>query len=227
MQSNLILFCEHSTWKALRHELKFLNHPNMFVNIVPYEQLEYYKYYYAIKKVMESDEFKENNKMLNHPEAFSPDYIILMSNKFSFMKKAAERNPFGSTHLFWIDAGYGHGDKSHFPPNHSKWQPFKLLTLDNKITYITFEHDPYVFSGHEKDIHKRDVGPVLNGAFFGGDISAVLEYADLYKQVFLKFLNNYKIVDDDQNIAIFSFYERPNLFNLVQGGWYDVIKLFS
>jgi hypothetical protein len=191
--------------------------------------IEYEKYRQNVTRTLESTEFRTNNAMWlhKHPEAISADYILLMSNKLSFMKEAIEINPFRSSHFFWIDAGYGHGNKTSFQVDTIPWKPSKLLKLKGLITYILLLKDPYIYKGHAYWLHKMPVACVLNGAFFGGDQQAVLEYYFLYKSVFKIFLYGHNIVDDDQSIATMCFYERPTLFNLVRGGWHDVIKLFS
>jgi hypothetical protein len=55
-------------------------------------------------------------------------------------------------------------------------KPSKLLKLKGSITYILLLKDPYIYKGHEYWLHKMPVANVLNGAFFGGDQQAVLEY---------------------------------------------------
>jgi hypothetical protein len=90
--------------------------------------IEYEKYRQNVTRTLESTEFRTNNAMWlhKHPEAISADYILLMSNKLSFMKEAIEINPFRSSHFFWIDAGYGHGNKTSFQVDTIPWKPSKL-----------------------------------------------------------------------------------------------------
>lgn len=229
LRTNLVMFSEKSTLDQMRLTFGHLLQPNVYPIIQRWVDIEYQKYRQNVTQVMDSEEFKKDNKLLKSkiPEAFSVDYVLLMNNKLSFLKEAIDINPFNSTHFFWIDAGFGHGNKTIFPSTNNTWKPSKLLSLNNFITYIMLLKNPFIYKGHEDNLHKLPLNPVLNGAFFGGDKNAVLEYYHLYYIVFRDYLDNHHVVDDDQSLAIFCFYKNPKLFNLVLGGWYDVFKLFS
>lgn len=130
---------------------------------IKFSELEYYQYRQHINDVIASSEFRESNDMLDHPEAFSVEYLILMNNKISFLADAVRRNPFNSTHFFWIDAGYGHGEDL------TRWknfQPRKLLDYHGMITYIEL-NDPRRYIDIN-DPHKVNMGPAFCGGFFGG-----------------------------------------------------------
>ncbi|KAK3594537.1 hypothetical protein CHS0354_023593, partial [Potamilus streckersoni] len=195
------------------------------VQVVQFSDLEIFQYYNPIKDIMNSLEFLENNEMLAHPEAFSPEYVILMNNKIFFMKTIVDINPFRSTHFFWIDAGYGHG--SDIFPKDGQWFPRNLMDIHRKITYIQL-YDPMHYEDYVKNLllHKSLLSPAFIGGFFGGDSQAVREYYHLYHKVFRSLLVE-SIVDDDQNVALLCYFELPRLFNLVEGDWYDVFKLFN
>ncbi|XP_052075472.1 protein HtrL-like [Mytilus californianus] len=227
LKTKLVLFCDSSTLLLLKYNSEYLAHKNIHTIVIPFSQLEYAKYRNKIEETLSSEEFKKDNKMLDHPEAYSADYIILMSNKLSFMKEAVEKDPFHTSHFFWIDAGYGHGNRTFFPTATKYWEPKNLLKLKNKITYIKLYENPDAFKGYELEIYKEQAAPVLNGAFFGGDKEAIIEYYHLYDSVFKEYLFTHNIVDDDQNIGIFCYYRRSDLFNLVFGDWNDVMKLFG
>ncbi|KAL3878410.1 hypothetical protein ACJMK2_030763 [Sinanodonta woodiana] len=195
------------------------------VQVIQFSKLELFHFYNSIKDTMNSHEFLESNEMLAHPEAFSPEYVILMNNKIFFMKTIVDINPFGSAHFFWIDAGYGHG--SDIFPNDGKWFPWNLMNIHRKITYIQL-HNPVDYEYYVTNLllHKFALAPAFNGGFFGGDAQAVREYYHLYHKVFRTLLVE-TIVDDDQNVALLCYFELPRLFNLVVGDWYDVFKLFN
>lgn len=188
---------------------------------IKFSDLEYSQYRQHINDVITSPEFRESNDMLDHPEAFSVEYLILMNNKISFLADAVRRNPFNSTHFFWIDAGYGHGEDL------TRWknfQPRKLLDYHDKITYIEL-NDPRWYIDIN-DPHKVNIGPAFCGGFFGGDGGAILRYERLYRKTFRKLLTEY-IVDDDQNVAFQCYMECPNWFRNVRGNWFDAFELFS
>ncbi|XP_033747013.1 protein HtrL-like [Pecten maximus] len=195
-----------------------------FVHVLPFDDLEFQVYRQHIKQVMRTDEFRKDNDMLHHPECFSSDYIILMNNKISFLNIARAWNPFRTSHFYWIDAGYGHGS-TVFPGNEaSPWKPQKLLRMVRTITYIQLAN---LTSYHNKtDLHKVRQGPALSGGFFGGDWSAIREYYHLYRKVFQACLVE-NIVDDDQSMALYTYFEYPTLFKFEHGQWFDAVELFS
>ncbi|XP_062605407.1 protein HtrL-like [Saccostrea cucullata] len=216
----MIIYSDESVQKFVLNERKNL-HQKTQIYALPFTDLEFYRYRQHIGNVLVSPEFRDSNEMLNHPEAFSVKYLILMNNKVSFLSDAVRKNPFNSTHFFWIDAGYGHGD------NLTQWKNFLprvLLNKHNKITYIEL-NDPVLY----KDInepHKVQMSPAFCGGFFGGDAAAILKYEKLYKKTFRKLLTE-NIVDDDQNVAFQCYVENPNLFANIRGHWFDAFKLFS
>ena len=194
-----------------------------------FNELEYYKHKLCIQHILKDVQFRENNEMLNNPEGNSSDYIIVTNSKPYFVKYVSDRNPFNTTHFFWMDAGYGHAINGHgeldFPENH-KWSPCKLLEINRKITILKMvdlsRYDQYV---NPVTLHKRNIYPAFAGGFFGGDAKAVVEYYEVYDKVFNSLLAD-DIVDDDQSLAYHTYRELPRLFNLLDGSWVDIFKVF-
>ncbi|XP_061186233.1 protein HtrL-like [Saccostrea echinata] len=216
----MIIYSNESVQKVVLDERKILDHKTQ-TYMLKFTDLEFYRYRQHIGHVLVSPEFRNSNEMLNHPEAFSVKYLILMNNKVSFLSDAVRKNPFNSTHFFWIDAGYGHGDDL------TKWKNFQpriLLSKRNKITYIEL-NDPALYKDIN-DLHKVQMAPAFCGGFFGGDAGAILKYEKLYKKTFRKLLTE-NIVDDDQNVAFQCYVENPSLFENIRGHWFDAFKLFS
>ena len=189
------------------------------------ENLEYYKRYYnRIKEVMDSKDFKEGHQILHHPEGFSPEYNIVMNSKFYMLYHSVAMNYFKTAFFYWMDMGYGHGALGLYP-NSCHWAPRNIMTnTDDRITYIQLNNCQWI-SGFF-DLYKNKIPPFLNGGFFGGSKNAVIRYYFLHKRLFESYLEE-GIVDDDQSMAVASYFEEPDLFNLVDGWWYDVFKLFQ
>jgi protein YibB len=189
--------------------------------VLSFSELEYFEYRQHIQHILSSAEFRDSNKMLDHPEAFSVEYLILMNNKVSFLANAVRTNPFNTTHFFWIDAGYGNGaDLSRL----AKFRPGVLLNKDNKITYFEL-NDPQSYRDINH-LHKVRIEPAFCGNFFAGDAKAILKYERLYKKTFRRLLTEF-VVDDDQNVAYHCYKENPRLFENIRGSWLDAMKLFS
>lgn len=216
----LIVYSNETVINFVMDRRKHLRDKTMTV-VLPFTELDYYEYRQHIHHILSSAEFRDSNEMLDHPEAFSVEYLILMNNKVSFLANAVKRNPFHSTHFFWIDAGYGHGDDL------TRWADFRprvLLNKDDKITYIEL-NDPQLYSDINHP-HKVSMGPAFSGGFFGGNAEAILKYERLYKKTFRKLLTEF-IVDDDQNVAYQCYMENPSLFENFRGNWFDAFRLFS
>ncbi|XP_033759000.1 protein HtrL-like [Pecten maximus] len=213
----LYVFCEGEVAEFVRQNR---NSEDTVIHEVPFKDVECYKFRQSIQRVMRSKTFRKNNTLLNHPECFSADYVIITNSKVSFLKTATERNPFGTSHFVWIDAGYGHGTGIY--PENGKWLPAKLLGMHRKITFIQLRD---IAADDDSDLHKGKE-PVLNGGFFGGDKWAIEEYYRTYRDVFCACLNK-NVVDDDQSIALYTYFRYPSLFEFVRGDWYDAIKLYS
>ena len=173
--------------------------------------------------------FRENNEMLNNPEGNAPDYIIITNSKPYFVKHVSDKNPFNTTH-FWMDAGYGHaidghGDEMEFPGDNT-WNPCKLLEIKGKLTILKM-WDLQKFENYLENpatLHKRNIFPLIAGGFFGGDAKSVTEYQEVYDKVFNSLL--YNNIVDDQSVAYHTYREIPGLFNLVDGSWFDIFKVF-
>ena len=95
---------------------------------------------------------------------------------------------------------------------------------DDIITYIAVNDITQVESILQ--LYKRRIGPGVSGGFFGGSRKALQEYHDLYHEVLEDFLSS-DMVDDDQTVAIECYLRRPELFNMVPGGWNDAFWLFQ
>ncbi|XP_052067166.1 protein HtrL-like [Mytilus californianus] len=224
LNTKLVVFCEKSTEKYLRKQYGHLEHSKVVFIVKRFSKIEFERYRQILYNIIETDDFKENNTMLQHPEGFSVEYIILMNNKLSFLKEAIKADIFKSSHFFWIDSGYGHGDENIFQ-NLKKWTPSKLLSLSKTVTFIQL-HDTEMYKEYGLKLHKESIDPAFSGGFFGGHRSALLELYHLYNKMFRSLLLE-NVVDDDQNILLFCYFEIPRLFNLVKGDWFDAFKLFG
>lgn len=164
--------------------------------------------------------------MKKHPESFSSEYILLMNSKAHFLREASSRNPFGSKHFFWLDAGYGHG-QAQYPPAGTVWSSASLVhnaSLDGKITFMKL-HNVNLVGVELRHLYRKDIALVV-GSFFGGTGPSVNSFYDIYDSVFLNMLkNNY--VDDDQTLIVLCYQSHPELFNIIEGDWYDVFVLFN
>lgn len=223
MNVPLLAFVDRSVEEFVRYHRRNKEHLTQII-VSSIHELEYYDDYNIIKEIMDSDEFRDGHAFLNHPEGFSPEYNILMNSKFPMLYEASKLNYFNSTHFYWLDMGYGHNADIY--PNQCDWAPKNLMyntTVGDKITYIQL--NPVKWLSNIYEIYKKPVPPFLNGGFFGGSAKAVERYYNVHKEMF-KLVLLHRMVDDDQTMAILSVFKERELFNLVDGWWYDAFKLF-
>ena len=223
----MIIFVDKSLKQFVKQRRKG-NENKTKVYIRNFTELGCYKHKRRIQDILASDGFKDNNEMLTSPEGNSTEYIILVNSKPSSVKYISDKNPFHTSHFFWIDAGYGHvinGSGEGEFPKKKTWTPCRLLEVTDKITMIKLTNLETLQYSHPLEIHKLNLYPPFAGGFFGGDAKAVSEYHEIYDKSFRMLLAE-NIVDDDQNVAYHSYRELPRLFNLVNGSWFDIFKIF-
>ncbi len=221
MNAPMVIFADPKTRDFVEYHRQGKDHVTEIIDM-PISDLEYYRHYSRIVEIMSSENFRSGHPYLLHPEGFSPEYNILMNSKFSFLRQASLRNYFRTGYFYWMDIGYGHGEDIF--PKSCLWSPRSIMNRRNQITYIQL--NPLSVLDSIEDLYKKDLPPFFNGAFFGGSRSAVMSYYFLHKALFLEFLADGK-VDDDQTMAVACYFNRSSLFHLVRGWWYDVFTLLG
>ncbi|KAK7479232.1 hypothetical protein BaRGS_00029576, partial [Batillaria attramentaria] len=199
----------------------------------PFAKLPAYKHKLRIECIMDSQRFRENNLILSRPQAFSSDYVILMNSKAALVGEAVRRNPFNTSHFFWIDAGYVAAEhvcdsedvndcQIHIPAG-TRWRPEPLLSTENLVTFVRL-NDPDLFV-NVTDLHKLPLESALAGGFFGGSGGVMAYYERLFNKCLLADLAE-GTVGEDQRVALNAYWEQPGIFNLVPGRWFDAYRLF-
>lgn len=217
IDANIIVFIDGNDVKFVEDCRKQLDLDNKtFIQTISVENLEFYEYLQYITDVLVTEDFRENNNMLNKPWGFSPQYIALVNNKISFLNIAARLNPFGSRSLFWIDASYGFG--SDVPFASENWNPEELRNTSDKIIYaISPDIMKYKILLDMMVLHKREVPAAVNGGFFGGTKHAIARYYQLYRKQFREALVE-NIVSNDEYFALSCIHEKPDIFDVVSKG---------
>lgn len=227
LEVDIVVFGDRSLKAFVREHRQTSRARTTFVT-KPFSKLDAFRHRPYIEDIMASAEFRQDNELLAHPEAFSADYVILVNSKAALLAQVVRTNPFNSSHVFWIDAGYVATEDDegawqvHVPPR-TAWRPRPLLELAGRITYIAL-HNPSIYV-NVTDLHKLSAEPAFAGGFFGGDVGAVAYYDRLFRKSFLRQLAD-GIADDDQGTAFAAYCEQPGIFNLVPGSWFDAYRLF-
>ena len=208
----LVLFIEQQFIDFVRFHRRSKEHITHII-ATNLKQLEYYELYDRIKDVMKIvQKSYSNSSFLNHPEMFSPEYIILMASKISLLYQAAKINVFQSHFHYWIDFGlmrfkqFLKFQDSCLPPPKFTRDP----KASNRIVFVTNNLNNSTLHSTEDLIRMRNIS-FVSGGFFGGSAFALQKYHTLYRRVFENWLNM-NLTDDDQTIAIASYFEQPELF---------------
>lgn len=227
----LVVFGERILKPLVMQHRKGMTSPTRFVTR-PFSLLPTWRHRLRVECVFDSRAFREDNDKLEHPETFSADYLLLMHSKLPLLRHVMDRNPFNTSHFFWIDAGYAAVSdddtisdvkKVNIPPG-KQWRPESLLSLSHAVTYIQLnEPAQYV---NVTQLHKRRLSPAMAGGFFGGAQKVMTYYAALYNKCLLKQLTEGELMED-QGTALQVYFEHPSMFNLVKGDWFDAYRLFQ
>jgi len=144
-------------------------------------------------------------------------YIILNNNKFYFIEKAIEKNPFGSDQFVWMDFGINHvakdTDKIH------DW----ITCVPNKIKQLCI--NPYVENVKHKVMFEY-IYHHMAGGLFSGSKDNLLKYSKLFKekteQIYSE--NWYQI---DEAVMTMVHRENPDLFNLYYGDYQGIVSNYN
>ena len=135
----------------------------------------------------------------------TPLYIILNNNKFFFMEKAIDLNPFNSSHFIWIDFGINHVAKNTELIH--EW----ITQIPDKIKQLCI--NPYIESVEPKK-HFQTIWHNCAGGLFSGSKENLLKYICLFKEKTEQIYNEdwYQIDEavmtmvQRENIELFDFY---------------------
>lgn len=129
---------------------------------------------YFYKDFKRLEELQKKFTIINgHLDHETPLYIIFNNNKFCFMEKTIELNPFSSTHFVWIDFGINHVAKN-IERIHT-W----IDKVPDKIKQLCI--NPYL-EPVEPKIYFTRIYHNCAGGLFSGSRENMLKYIQLFKQ---------------------------------------------
>jgi hypothetical protein len=177
--------------------------------------LQYTYFYKDLKRLEElQKQFIIHNGHLNHE---TPLYIILNNNKFVFMEKAIELNPFNSSHFVWMDFSINHVAKNTELIH--DW----ILKIPDKIKQLCI--NPYIENVEPKQ-YFQNIWHNCAGGLFSGSKENLLKYVELFKQKTEQIYNeNWYQIDE----AVMTMVQRENyeLFDFFYGDYEGIISNYS
>lgn len=177
-----------------------------------FENTYFYKYIDRIKEMQ--SKYIIHNGNLRHE---TPRYITLNNNKFHFIEKAIEINPFCSNKFLWLDMGI----------NHVAQKPFEILNwqyqIPEKIKQICI--NPYLENILPKEIF-HNIYHHTAGGLFSGSKEYLSMYIKLYKNKIEQILNEEWYQIDE---AIMTIIQRENrdMFEFYYGDYDGIIANYN
>ena len=169
-------------------------------------------FYKDLSKIEElQQKFCIRNGDLNHE---TPLYVILNNNKFCFMERTIELNPFNSSHFIWMDFGINHvardTDFIH------EW----INKVPDKIKQLCI--NPYI-ENIEPKTYFQNIYHNCAGGLFSGSKENMLTYIELFKQKTEQiYSEDWYQIDE----AVMTMVQRENyeLFDFFYGDYEGIIS---
>jgi len=150
------------------------------------------------------------------PQARLPAYAPVVLTKPLWLYEQAQRNPFGSTHYYWVDAALGHT----VPAELLNANAFRrLAALHQRFLLLGYPYDPdREVHGFEAQAMARLAGVertrwVTRGGLFGGTAEGVNEVAAHYSHLLEQTLEAGLMGTEESLLTILS-YAQEALFDL-------------
>ena len=182
-----------------------------FTNIIKYNLKNTY-FYKDIEKIKElQHKYSIKNSSLSKD---TPLYIVLNNNKFFFMEKVIELNPFNSSHFIWMDFGINHIAKNTELIH--DW----INCVPDKIKQLCI--NPYIENIEPKK-YFENIWHNCAGGLFSGSKENLLKYIELFKQKTEQIYNEDWYQLDE---AVMTMVQRENteLFDFYYGDYEGIIS---
>ena len=141
----------------------------------------------------------------------TPNMLFMGWNKPGLMARTAKENPFGATHIGWIDLGIAH---AHVFPIQPAAKPFEDLPSKMRFHQLRF-FNAKVFSWSE---YWNYCHCLIAAGWMVGDLEHVIEFADDFHVEAMKFLDSGKVMIDEDVIAVMTL-NKPGNYEFRYGGY--------
>lgn len=176
---------------------------------LPFEDTYFYRHLDKLHELQKK--FRIHNGNLEHE---TPMYIILNNNKFDFIDRAINLNPFNSTHFVWMDFGINHVAQNTELIH--EW----ITCIPDKIKQLCI--NPYIEKVEDKRMFEN-IYHHMAGGLFSGSAENLLKYIELFKQKTEQIYAEdwYQI---DEAVMTMVARENPSLFSLYYGDYQGIIS---
>jgi hypothetical protein len=204
----LIIFTDDKECIDIINEERKYFKEKTYIFYQPLEETYYYKHMDKLSELQKT--YIIQNANLDHE---TPLYIILNNNKFYFMEKSINLNPFNSTHFIWMDFGINH--VANNVEKIFEW----IDIVPDKIKQICI--NPYTENTPPKQYFEW-IRHNIAGGLFSGSKENLLQYCDLFKKKTEQIYSEdwYQI---DEAVMTIVQKENPDLFDLFYGDYQGII----
>lgn len=147
----------------------------------------------------------------------TPLYVVLNNNKFHFIERAIETNPFQSSHFIWMDLGINHVARN--TERIHEW----ILRVPDKIKQLCI--NPFVEHGENLDVF-HNIYHHMAGGLFSGNAQYLKQYAEAFKAKTAQIYNEgwWQV---DEAVMTMVQRENPEWFDLFYGDYIGIISNYQ
>jgi hypothetical protein len=191
IQSPMVIFCDTDSVKTIENIRN--NGEKYPTKIIIMDFTEFYTYKYMQLFITQYNE--KDHEKYHHPELY-----LIWNEKSTFLKKAAEINPFSTEYFLWTDIGCFREPNTQFIhwPNTSKME----MSKDKMLLLAVFP-----FTKEEYDCETLELIPDFQyteghicASIFGGTANSILRWHENYYQMMDSFISIDRFIGKDQNI---------------------------
>jgi len=144
----------------------------------------------------------------------TPLYVVLNNNKFHFIERTIESNPFQSSHFIWMDLGINHVARN--TERIHEW----ILRVPDKIKQLCI--NPFVEHGENSHIF-HNIYHHMAGGLFSGNAQYLKQYADAFKAKTAQIYSEgwWQV---DEAVMTMVQRENPDIFDLFYGDYIGIIS---
>jgi hypothetical protein len=224
LDTEMIMFCDDHYYEYIL-ETKRKYYPDLgklTLIKTSIDELEIYqKYYSKISCLMKSPEFlKDISTKSKSAELWYALYNIVMYNKPSLIKRAAEFNPYNATHFFWADAGAFRNELKEY--QNVKWPDTNSNIFNDKITF--FSHMGSEFSINDQKEYFMSQFRAIQGGYFSVPIQRVDFLHSKTIEVIEEIISANYIGSDEKAFDLISK-RYPENIDLIKSTWFEFYKI--
>jgi len=189
---------------------------------LPFEHTFFYKDLETLKQRMDTFHIVNWNQ-----DKDTPLYILLNNNKFDFLQRAMEMNPFNSEFFLWMDMGIQHCTKA----TDQEW-----LDVSEQWPSFIYQDREHIHQLRIHTVTKPDEMPWKDyfrmiyhhvaGGLFGGYKDRVQEYIQLFKEQWHKILYEEEWWQLDEAIMTILTETFPEKFRFFYGDYDGLLSNF-